>query len=104
MFVGGSAGYAGPGYPLELAAGLRTLEAPMSVMADSYKAGHFLMYPECKSMSAYGEFREPMAGMLTGGQQDNRFVVCALLFLAFSFARPLLLLHNYSQLRLVSLS
>lgn len=67
-------GSAGPGYPLELAAGLRTLEAPMSVMADSYKAGHFLMYPECKSMTAYGEFREPMAGMLTGGQEDNRFV------------------------------
>ena len=39
-------------------------------MADSYKAGHFLMYPPCKSMFAYGEFREPMAGM-----KDNRFVV-----------------------------
>ena len=59
---------------MELAAGLRTLEAPMSVMTDSYKAGHFLMYPESKSMTAYGEFREPMAGMLTGGHQDNRFV------------------------------
>lgn len=67
-------GSAGPGYPLEMAAGLRTLEAPMSVMADSYKAGHFLMYPECKNMTAYGEFREPFPGMLTGGQQDNRFV------------------------------
>jgi len=67
-------GSAGPGYPLEMAGGLRTLESPMSVMADSYKAGHFLMYPEAKSMTAYGEFREPMAGMQTGGQQDNRFV------------------------------
>jgi len=39
---------AGIGYPLELVAGLRTLECPMSVMTDSYKAGHFLMYPEAK--------------------------------------------------------
>ena len=67
-------GSAGPGYSLELVAGLRTLEAPMSVMADSYKAGHFLMYPECLQMTAYGEFREPMKGMTTGGVQDNRFV------------------------------
>ena len=58
-----------------MVAGLRTLEAPMSVMADSYKAGHFLMYPECKSMTAYGEFREPMKGMMTDGKEDNRFVV-----------------------------
>jgi nicotinamide phosphoribosyltransferase len=67
-------GSSGPGYPLELAAGLRTLEAPMSVMSDSYKAGHFLMYPEAQQMSAYGEFREPMKGMKTRGEQDNRFV------------------------------
>ena len=58
------------GYPLELVAGLRTLEAPMSVMTDSYKAGHYLMYPECKSMTAYGEFRSPFPEM-----DDNRFVV-----------------------------
>mmetsp|Transcript_21467 Transcript_21467/g.53939 ORF Transcript_21467/g.53939 Transcript_21467/m.53939 type:complete len:556 (+) Transcript_21467:40-1707(+) len=62
-------GSAGVGYPLELVAGLRTLEAPMSVMADSYKAGHFIMYPECESMSAYGEFRSPFPN-----RGDNRFV------------------------------
>jgi hypothetical protein len=61
---------AGVGYPLELVAGLRTLESPMSVMTDSYKAGHYLMYPDCKSMTAYGEFREPFPGM-----NDNRYVV-----------------------------
>ncbi len=60
----------GPCYPLEMVAGLRTLECPMSVMSDSYKAGHFLMYPAAKSMVAYGEFREPMKGM-----NDNRLVV-----------------------------
>eukprot|EP00960_Hanusia_phi_P070447 767311-Hanusia_phi.AAC.4 len=43
-----SQGTSGHVYPLELVAGLRTLECPMSVMTDSYKAGHFLMYPECK--------------------------------------------------------
>ncbi len=53
-----------------MVAGLRTLECPMSVMSDSYKAGHFLMYPAAKSMTAYGEFREPMKGM-----NDNRMVV-----------------------------
>eukprot|EP00285_Hemiselmis_virescens_P010692 CAMPEP_0173389334 /NCGR_PEP_ID=MMETSP1356-20130122/11438_1 /TAXON_ID=77927 ORGANISM="Hemiselmis virescens, Strain PCC157" /NCGR_SAMPLE_ID=MMETSP1356 /ASSEMBLY_ACC=CAM_ASM_000847 /LENGTH=553 /DNA_ID=CAMNT_0014346461 /DNA_START=38 /DNA_END=1699 /DNA_ORIENTATION=- len=62
-------GSAGVGYPLELVAGLRTLEAPMSVMADSYKAGHYLMYPDCESMSAYGEFRSPFPE-----RGDNRFV------------------------------
>mmetsp|Transcript_30149 Transcript_30149/g.71509 ORF Transcript_30149/g.71509 Transcript_30149/m.71509 type:complete len:571 (-) Transcript_30149:94-1806(-) len=62
-------GSAGVGYPLELVAGLRTLEAPMSVMTDSYKGTHFQMYPACKSMSAYGEFREKFTGM-----DDNRFV------------------------------
>ena len=61
---------AGVPYPLEMVAGLRTLECPLSVMTDSYKAGHFLMYPECQSMIAYGEFREPMQGM-----NDNRLVV-----------------------------
>jgi len=47
---------------------------PCFALADSYKAGHFLMYPECEKMVAYGEFREPMKGMLTNEEQDNRFV------------------------------
>ena len=45
------------------------VDVPLSVMADSYKAGHYLMYPDAQVMSAYGEFREPMPGM-----KDNRFV------------------------------
>ena len=61
-------------YPLEMAGGLRTMECPLSVMTDSYKAGHFLMYPPALSMSAYGEFREPMKGM-----GDNRLVVRSLI-------------------------
>ena len=51
-----------------------TLPVPCFALADSYKAGHFLMYPECQKMVAYGEFREPMKGMMTNGMQDNRFV------------------------------
>jgi len=47
---------------------------PCFALADSYKAGHFLMYPECEKMVAYGEFREPMKGMMTNDKQDNRFV------------------------------
>ena len=46
---------AGIGYPLELVAGLRTLECPMSVMTDSYKAGHFQMYPEAKRCVQRGQ-------------------------------------------------
>ncbi len=43
---------------------------PLSVLADSYKASHFLMYPECKKMVAYGEFRAPFEKDTT----DTRFV------------------------------
>eukprot|EP01118_Nematostelium_gracile_P010368 TRINITY_DN3561_c0_g1_i1.p1 TRINITY_DN3561_c0_g1~~TRINITY_DN3561_c0_g1_i1.p1 ORF type:complete len:508 (-),score=143.22 TRINITY_DN3561_c0_g1_i1:21-1544(-) len=32
-------------------------DIPLAVLADSYKATHFLMYPEAKKMVAYGEFR-----------------------------------------------
>jgi len=46
-------------YPYEMLKGGRTLECPLTVMADSYKAGHFKMYPPAKAMSAYGEFRKP---------------------------------------------
>ena len=46
-------------YPAELLSRSRSLECPLTVMADSYKAGHFKMYPAAKAMSAYGEFRKP---------------------------------------------
>ena len=46
-------------YPGELLKGTRTLECPLTVMADSYKAGLFKMYPKAAEMSAYGEFRKP---------------------------------------------
>ena len=47
---------------------------PLPMMADSYKAGHYLMYPDALLMSAYGEFRKPMFPS-TG---DTRFVFCGM--------------------------
>lgn len=40
-----------------------------AIMSDSYKATHFLMYPDANQMSAYGGFRKPYPDM-----NDNRFV------------------------------
>ena len=44
---------------------------PISVMSDSYKASHYLMYPDSKKMVAYGEFR---AGF-QGDKADTRLIV-----------------------------
>jgi len=43
---------------------------PISVLTDSYKAGHIFQYPEALKMACYGEFRQPFSGNKT----DNRFV------------------------------
>ncbi len=43
---------------------------PMAVMTDSYKATHFLMYPEAQEMVAYGEFRTSFGKR----DDDQRFV------------------------------
>lgn len=59
-------------YPHEMSSRSRTLECPLLVMADSYKAGHFKMYQNADVMSAYGEFREPMK---LNGIDDPRIVV-----------------------------
>jgi len=42
---------------------------PLSVTTDSYKAGHFTMYPEANKMVAYGEFRKSY----DGNKSDNRY-------------------------------
>lgn len=44
---------------------------PMGLMADSYKATHFEMYPEALKMVAYGEFRLPYKDL---GGKEGRFV------------------------------
>jgi len=43
---------------------------PLSVLTDSYKASHFLMYPDAQMMVAYGEFRASFAK----DPEDSRFV------------------------------
>jgi nicotinamide phosphoribosyltransferase len=48
----------------------RRKECPMTVMTDSYKSTHFLMYPDAAEMRAYGEFRKKFEGI-----DDERLVV-----------------------------
>jgi nicotinamide phosphoribosyltransferase len=48
----------------------RRLECPLSVMADSYKGTHLLMYPETEEMRAYGTFRSKFEK-----HDDQRIVV-----------------------------
>lgn len=43
---------------------------PIGVLTDSYKASHYVMYPEANKMVAYGEFRAPFAGQT----EDERLV------------------------------
>ena len=43
-----------------------------AIMADSYKASHYLQYPPAQLMVAYGEFRSPFNHDST----DTRFVWC----------------------------
>lgn len=46
------------------------LDIPMAVMTDSYKAAHYLMYPEATEMVAYGEFRTSFNKQ----KDDSRFI------------------------------
>jgi len=51
----------------------RTLECPLSVMADSYKGTHLKMYPDnTTQMRVYGAFRQRYPGM---AKDDERIVV-----------------------------
>ncbi len=54
---------------------------PISVVADSYKASHFTMYPDSKKAVGYGEFRKPYGGDKT----DNRFVFYGIRYLVENF-------------------
>eukprot|EP00775_Hariotina_reticulata_P005943 gene5943-6182_t len=46
------------------------LAVPMGVMTDSYKASHFLQYPDAQKMVAYGEYR---CGF-NGDSEDTRLI------------------------------
>lgn len=54
---------------------------PISVLTDSYKASHFLMYPEAKRMVAYGEFRAPY----NKDESDSRFVYYGIRYIIENF-------------------
>jgi len=56
------------------------LAIPLPVIADSYKAGHFTMYPSANKMVAYGEFRKAFEG----DKSDNRFVFYGIRYLVES--------------------
>ncbi|KAL6061064.1 NAPRTase domain-containing protein [Balamuthia mandrillaris] len=54
---------------------------PLAICSDSYKAGHFTMYPEANRMVAYGEFRKGF----NGDKEDVRFVFCGMRYLVETF-------------------
>jgi len=65
--------------------GDRRYECPMTVMTDSYKTTHFLMYEEAEEMRAYGECREKFDKI-----DDNRIVVYGTKYYIENFiSRPL---------------
>jgi nicotinic acid phosphoribosyltransferase len=70
----------------------RSLECSPLVLADSYKAGHFKMYPPAQEMCAYGEFREPFKGMA-----DNRIVVYGLRYYIQQFVERLVTKADLTQ-------
>src|SRR5688572_15369365 len=59
----------------------RPLGLPLSVLTDSYKASHFLMYPEAELMVAYGEFR----GNFQKDKTDSRFIFYGMRYIIENF-------------------
>mmetsp|Transcript_35825 Transcript_35825/g.60367 ORF Transcript_35825/g.60367 Transcript_35825/m.60367 type:complete len:518 (-) Transcript_35825:704-2257(-) len=59
---------------------------PVSVLTDSYKAGHFKMYPDAEKMVAYGEFRKGF--QLNNGkhdQEDTRLIFYGIRYIVENF-------------------
>lgn len=54
---------------------------PISVLADSYKASHFAMYPDASRMVAYGEFRRGY----DGDKEDTRLVFYGIRYIVENF-------------------
>lgn len=50
---------------------------PIAILADSYKAGHFIQYPDSEKMVAYSEFRSGFAG----DKEDTRQVFLGLRYI-----------------------
>lgn len=69
------------GHAAPMPPGRMQLPVPVSVLTDSYKASHFLMYPEARLMVAYGEFRAPFQKDAT----DTRFVFFGMRYIVETF-------------------
>jgi hypothetical protein len=54
---------------------------PISVLADSYKASHFQMYPGAQRMVAYGEFRRGY----DGDKEDTRLIFYGIRYIVENF-------------------
>ena len=54
---------------------------PLGIMSDSYKAGHFKMYPEATEATAYGEFRRGY----NKDKEDTRCVFYGMRYIVNSF-------------------
>ncbi|KAK3245895.1 hypothetical protein CYMTET_44556 [Cymbomonas tetramitiformis] len=58
---------------------------PISVLTDSYKAGHNKMYPDCTKMVAYGEFRKGFREKDGHDTKDTRLVVYGIRYIVETF-------------------
>eukprot|EP00854_Cymbomonas_tetramitiformis_P005473 gene5473-6634_t len=58
---------------------------PISILTDSYKAGHNRMYPSCTKMVAYGEFRKGFKGKHGHDTDDTRLVVYGIRYIVETF-------------------
>ncbi|KAI9335174.1 nicotinate phosphoribosyltransferase family-domain-containing protein [Zopfochytrium polystomum] len=56
---------------------MSSAEVPLLFLTDSYKACHFLLYPEARKMVASGEFRTSFGG----DEKDNRIVFCGMRYI-----------------------
>jgi nicotinic acid phosphoribosyltransferase len=72
----------------------RRKECPVSVMTDSYKSTHLLMYPKVDEMRAYGEFRKPFPDM-----GDDRIVVYGIRYYIDNFIKHVISDSDISQAR-----
>jgi nicotinic acid phosphoribosyltransferase len=82
-------------------------DIPLLALADSYKMGHFTMYPPAKSMTAYGEFRAPFTVTYKDKENqtikntvgDNRIVVYGVRYYIEMIIRKVTELKNIDSVK-----
>jgi nicotinic acid phosphoribosyltransferase len=83
-------------------------DIPLLVLADSYKMGHFTMYPPATSMTAYGEFRAPFTVSYKDKENqtikstvgDNRIVVYGVRYYIETIMRKLESFDNIDSVKI----